>query len=214
MLASPLDVAQDVERACGWCGEGFAPKRRDQRTCGAHCRRKLNNAENNPKHYVHHEPRECSQCGVIYRPPRSDSKCCSVRCRRRSHYVPRDRWHDKVCVGCEQPFTSKRSDAVYCGRRCQTAHRYPAVQRGPGVSMRDWQRMVNRYGGRCAYCGFRPRWTPLHMDHVIPLKRGGRHSIGNVLPACGSCNVRKNARLLADWRQESSMRRRRLTLRR
>lgn len=37
------------------------------------------------------------------------------------------------------------------------------------------------------------------MDHVIPLARGGRHGIGNVLPACQPCNSSKGARLLAEW---------------
>lgn len=52
----------------------------------------------------------------------------------------------------------------------------------PGVSIGDWMRLVDRYDGRCAYCG--DVADRLQMDHVVPLSRGGRHSIGNVLPAC------------------------------
>lgn len=65
------------------------------------------------------------------------------------------------------------------------------------VSTRDWRRLVQRYGGLCAYCRIRP-WTD--QDHVIPLVRGGRHAIGNVLPACGRCNRSKGARLLVEWK--------------
>lgn len=67
------------------------------------------------------------------------------------------------------------------------------------VSGRDWRRLVMRYEGRCAYCGERGDLT---MDHVIPLSRGGRHAIGNVLPACWSCNCSKRQRLLVEWRQK------------
>lgn len=67
-----------------------------------------------------------------------------------------------------------------------------------GISDRDWRRLVQRYDGRCAYCGVRPK--VLHLDHVIPLKRGGRDAIGNALPACPSCNFSKNASLLVEWR--------------
>lgn len=68
-----------------------------------------------------------------------------------------------------------------------------------GVSLKDWRRLVQRYRGCCAYCG--EVAEPLHMDHVIPLARGGRHAIGNVLPACSHCNFTKHAMLLVAWRR-------------
>lgn len=67
-----------------------------------------------------------------------------------------------------------------------------------GVNERDWLRLVDRYRGCCAYCG--EKSGSIELDHVIPLSKGGRHAIGNVLPACTSCNRSKNARWLADWR--------------
>lgn len=67
-----------------------------------------------------------------------------------------------------------------------------------GVSLRDWQRVVRRYRGCCAYCG--EVADPLHMDHVVPLARGGRHAISNVLPACQSCNQRKHSMFLVVFR--------------
>jgi 5-methylcytosine-specific restriction endonuclease McrA len=65
------------------------------------------------------------------------------------------------------------------------------------ISPRDWRRMLARYRDVCAYCGMRAK---LDMDHVIPLARGGRHSIGNVLPACDACNGGKGTKFLAEWR--------------
>jgi 5-methylcytosine-specific restriction endonuclease McrA len=65
------------------------------------------------------------------------------------------------------------------------------------VTGRDLLRLVRRYNGKCAYCNVRDHE---HFDHVIPLSRGGRHSIGNLLPACATCNLAKGPRLLADWR--------------
>lgn len=49
----------------------------------------------------------------------------------------------------------------------------------------------------CFYCGKQNAGT---IDHVIPLSRGGTHSIGNLVPACHSCNSRKNNRFLIVWR--------------
>lgn len=66
------------------------------------------------------------------------------------------------------------------------------------VTSRDVRRLIHRYGGRCAYCGIKPE--SLHLDHVVPIARGGRHSIGNLLPACQGCNLSKNATPLSVWR--------------
>ena len=37
----------------------------------------------------------------------------------------------------------------------------------------------------------------LHIDHVIPLSKGGPDTLGNVRPAHGSCNVKKHANTLS-----------------
>ncbi|MCU0647701.1 MAG: HNH endonuclease [Gemmatimonadaceae bacterium] len=59
-----------------------------------------------------------------------------------------------------------------------------------------------RDGYRCAYCGqvFPPE--ELTVDHVEPRVRGGDHSGGNVVSACGACNLRKGHRRLADFLAE------------
>ena len=41
----------------------------------------------------------------------------------------------------------------------------------------------------CAYCGATDR--PLQRDCVLPISRGGRYTLDNVVPACGSCNASK-----------------------
>lgn len=46
---------------------------------------------------------------------------------------------------------------------------------------------VEFYGGRCAYCGSEYS----HIDHVIPLARGGTNWPSNLRPACESCNKHK-----------------------
>lgn len=43
-------------------------------------------------------------------------------------------------------------------------------------------------GGLCSYsCGR----IATHLDHVIPVARGGKTEYGNMVPACPSCNSRK-----------------------
>lgn len=218
-------------KPCEWCGTTFTPKRVDQRTCSATCRKKHNNREQNAKRLVTHPTSPCPTCGVDVTPTRADHKgYCSGRCYRQSRYVRRDRWHTKVCPVCMSQFTSKRSDAKYCSRSCFLVEGYDSIAAtararewaevnpdkvratkrayrirrahallaSPGVSTADWVRLLNRFSHRCAYCGDSPE--VLHMDHVVPLAKGGRHSIGNVLPACPDCNLTKNATYLYEWK--------------
>ena len=66
------------------------------------------------------------------------------------------------------------------------------------ITQKDWQRLINRYEHRCAYCGTSGALT---MEHVVPLIRGGNHSVGNILPVCARCNSSKGGRLLTEWRK-------------
>ncbi len=52
----------------------------------------------------------------------------------------------------------------------------------------------------CFYCGSSKDLT---LDHIIPLSRGGRHSIGNLVSACNICNATKNAKFITEWKKET-----------
>ncbi len=68
-----------------------------------------------------------------------------------------------------------------------------------GISVRDWMKLVRRYRNCCAYCN--KYVERLVIEHVIPLARGGRHAIGNVLPVCPECNASKHASFIMEWRK-------------
>ena len=56
---------------------------------------------------------------------------------------------------------------------------------------RDWQRIIARQRGECFYCH---EVAPLTKEHLIPLTRGGAHSVGNIVGACSTCNCRKRTK--------------------
>ena len=56
-----------------------------------------------------------------------------------------------------------------------------------------------RDGHRCVYCGQPFHAESLTVDHVQPRVRGGDNSAGNVVTACGGCNVQKGHRRLAEY---------------
>ena len=55
----------------------------------------------------------------------------------------------------------------------------------------QWEEIKAAYGHRCVYCG--RKMQRLTQDHITPLSKGGSHTASNVVPACKSCNCRKNA---------------------
>jgi 5-methylcytosine-specific restriction endonuclease McrA len=64
------------------------------------------------------------------------------------------------------------------------------------LSAAEWDDLVAAWGG-CAYCG--ARTTALQRDCVLPISRGGRYTLGNVVPACASCNASKHNDEVTGW---------------
>lgn len=60
----------------------------------------------------------------------------------------------------------------------------------------QWEEIKKYFNGACAYCG---RKSPLTVDHVLPVTKGGELSINNVVPACKSCNSSKATHTLMEW---------------
>lgn len=65
------------------------------------------------------------------------------------------------------------------------------------ITAEEWNSLVEKYGNRCLCCG--KRNAKLTLDHVIPLKLGGSHTIDNIQPLCLSCNSSKGAKYV-DYR--------------
>lgn len=95
------------------------------------------------------------------------------------------------------PARTARRDADYRARsrerqQAREAQRRSRERETPEPVLRsEVQAKVALFDGRCAYCG--DPWQ--EMDHVLSLARGGRHEIGNMVPACRPCNRSKGARI-------------------
>lgn len=82
--------------------------------------------------------------------------------------------------------------------RSKSKHR-KAKQRGSTALMLTpdqlWRRWVE-FGHTCAYCGAD---GDLHIEHVIPISKGGEHHLGNIVPACQRCNYSKRSAPVEEW---------------
>lgn len=58
------------------------------------------------------------------------------------------------------------------------------------------------YASACMECGSDESPS---IDHIIPLSRGGSHSIGNLTTLCRKCNSSKGSKTLVEWRKHKAL---------
>jgi 5-methylcytosine-specific restriction endonuclease McrA len=70
-----------------------------------------------------------------------------------------------------------------------------ARQRGHGEhTPLDIEEIYQAQRGRCAYCRSELPFEDVHVDHIMPLAKGGGSKRQNLQVTCQSCNQRKNAK--------------------
>jgi 5-methylcytosine-specific restriction endonuclease McrA len=67
----------------------------------------------------------------------------------------------------------------------------------------QWSALVQAWGG-CAYCGS-SELDGLQKDCMLPISRGGRYTLANVVPACRSCNASKCNAELTTWMRRKKL---------
>lgn len=166
--------------SCARCGAKFSIRALGQRYCGDICMRaeassRVKARANKGKTVRPKRPStrshnvHCQHCGTEFRTS-ANGKFCSVACRSRETRARRRAW--KLGVRWEPIGLST-------------------------LSRRD--------GGLCHICNKPVLWTakapdPLSpsIDHVVPLSRGGSHTMGNTALAHFRCNYLKGAKTMEE----------------
>ena len=79
-------------------------------------------------------------------------------------------------------------------------HRRRALQDGNLATPSDIHKILVSQEFKCKYCKQRIRRSEFHVDHVVPLIRGGSNGLDNLCIACIRCNLSKGSRLVGEWR--------------
>ncbi len=192
-------------KTCERCGkpyESYRYRADESAFCSKQC-------QNNPA-----RPEiKCERCGVSFQVAPSEGRgrrFCSFGC-----YKGRA---SKECAGCGKAFQVKPSmfdRQKYCGKECRARHGQTAWRGGRKES--DFRRRARRkaamrntvvepvtradvlrvYGQGCYICGKGLADDEITIDHVVPVSKGGGHTLENLRPACVSCNCRKKDRPLS-----------------
>jgi 5-methylcytosine-specific restriction endonuclease McrA len=101
----------------------------------------------------------------------------------------------RVCPGCNQNRVTKNfyffpsnshGYSVYC-KFCNQIRN--AARRGLRISVQEWEYVISKFDNKCCYCDNAENVT---VDHFIPIFLGGTGNTNNIVPACKSCNLKKN----------------------
>lgn len=84
-------------------------------------------------------------------------------------------------------------------KRAAAAIRKSRQLNAPGsYSAADVERIYRAQRGKCYYCG-KSVGNEYHVDHVVPISRGGSNFPDNLVVSCPSCNCRKSDKLPHEW---------------
>jgi len=73
-----------------------------------------------------------------------------------------------------------------------------ALKKNNGVFKVRAKDLSKIYSMPCTCCGSRGK---IHVDHVIPIAKGGVHGVGNLQPLCESCNTSKADKYMIEWKK-------------
>ena len=68
---------------------------------------------------------------------------------------------------------------------------------GGRCTVADIEKMKSAQGGLCRWC--RQPYGRFHVDHVIPIARGGSSDPSNLVLSCSRCNQRRGSKLVEEW---------------
>lgn len=152
------------------------------------------------------------------------SRSCALRVRHASRPAAPPRVSRPCRCGAGKPAGHRRSECLDCSRtrrqqwertRVITAEqlerkrlrarihalnrRSVLVSAGHGIrhGVENIRRLFQEQRGCCAYC--HQPLVKYHIDHVVPLARGGVHLPENWCLSCPDCNYRKHARTPQEW---------------
>lgn len=158
--------------------------------------------------------RSCATCGCEFAIKRShaakEGTYCSRPCMATGYATRlmgsdnpnfKDRPKDYKVI-YERAWRARNRDRVRHWNRITRAKRLAMVG---DHSERDIRRMLCRQGWRCACCESDLRTCGFHVDHIIPVARGGSNFVGNLQLLCPTCNLRKWALLPIEFRMRMRM---------
>lgn len=202
---------------CRWCEQEFTEEHWNQRYCSPECKqegiravkaryKKTSKGIASQQRWVQSDKKKEGDRRARQKPRAKKLKVANVM-----RYLARHEYAREAKRACDRRYgrsvrgreVNRRACAKYrvtdrareLRKIAKSRRRHAPIS---DLTPRDWQRIQDYYGHKCAYCGSGD--LPLEQDHVIPLSKvpWGWDTISNVVPACRRCNASKNNRTPAE----------------
>lgn len=122
----------------------------------------------------------------------------------------RESYPDKAASSHRKYYVSNRNEIIEKNKRYREANKemylmygrlYKAKKRASGeyVHPSFIGLLLSEQGAACACCDASFSSFEYHVDHVVPISRGGEHKHENLQLLCDTCNRRKAARSLMQF---------------
>lgn len=144
---------------------------------------------------------ECLFCNKIYAKKRKSQKFCSVDCKNNSRKNGFD--NKKYMKEYLKKYNEKNRDKLNemarirnkteKGRQAKALNRIS--RRGAGkITNDDYKIIILNSSGKCYWCKCTVEKHNMHLDHYIPVAKGGITSLENMVVSCRKCNQAKSAK--------------------
>jgi hypothetical protein len=107
----------------------------------------------------------------------------------------RDNNKEKV-LSLQKDWRDRNPDAVLFHSRNRVSRKRA---NGGFVSKEDLQEIMGEQSFLCVACFSDLRKATPHLDHIMPLSKGGTHTKDNIQFLCAPCNLSKHAKHPLDW---------------
>lgn len=118
----------------------------------------------------------------------------SLNEKQRAHYAE----NRDVLLARARDYYASNPHIFWAGR-----FRRRAAELGLKLIVEDFTKpdVIARYGDSCFYC---ETGSFEHLDHYVPIKSGGPHTLDNVRPSCAACNLAKSDLDPDEWLAEQA----------
>ena len=127
----------------------------------------------------------------------------------RKWYEDNREWHAE---NCRKWYAANRERMLECMKRYNEAnperkradnHRRRAAE--GSFTKEEAVALLESQEYKCEYCGADLLETSYHLDHIVPVSKGGTSYIENITAACPPCNLSKGAKDLDEWLNERAV---------
>lgn len=141
--------------------------------------------------------------------------------REMARYVTQEKQAEKASVRAKEKFRKRYKNNLEAERLRVQVYKYSnpekvlkwadkrrvlIAEQADGTLTRERIMFLFGTARLCPYCFVvmgTSKETRKTLDHIVPISKGGLHSIANVVICCQTCNVSKGAKTLDEWLAET-----------